>query len=113
MPIDKDTRKVWAVREIDDRLEHGKKLDPNQVAMITGFALRLARLINGPEWVKWSLNVHRQQVLIPTSAVIDRLEEIEPRARGRPARPSRDELAATPPNRSAPLLEGPRGTGRP
>jgi len=66
-----------AVREVDERVEHGEKLDPNQVAMITGFALRLARLVNGAAWVKWSLNVHRRQVLIPTSAVIDRLEEIE------------------------------------
>jgi RNA polymerase subunit RPABC4/transcription elongation factor Spt4 len=65
-----------AVREVDERVEQGDKLDPNQVAMITGFALRLARLVNGAEWVKWSLEVHRRQGLIPTSSVIDRLEEI-------------------------------------
>ncbi len=67
-----------AVREIDERLAQGEKLDPNQVAMITGFALRLARLSNGEEWVRWSLDVHRQQSLMPTTTVIDRLEEIEP-----------------------------------
>jgi hypothetical protein len=65
------------VREIDERVEQGEKLDPNQVAMITGFALRLARLSGGAEWVQWSLGVHRRQVLMPTTTVIDRLEELE------------------------------------
>jgi hypothetical protein len=66
-----------AVREIDERVKQGEKLDPNQVAMITGFALRLARLSGGPEWVQWSLEVHRRQLLMPTTTVIDRLEELE------------------------------------
>ena len=68
-----------AKREVDERLEVGDRLDPSQIAMITGFALRLAVLANGAEWVEWSLEVHRRQSLMPSSAVLDRLEQIDRR----------------------------------
>ncbi len=66
-----------AAKEVDERLEVGDRLDPAQVAMITGFALRLAKLLGEPHWVDWAMTVHTSQKLMPSSSVIDRLEEID------------------------------------
>jgi hypothetical protein len=67
-----------AAREVDERMQVGDRLDPNQVAMITGFALRLAALKeDATEWVGWALDVHQKQALMLSSAVLDRLEAIE------------------------------------
>jgi hypothetical protein len=69
-----------AAKEVDERLEAGDRLDPAQVAMITGFALRLAKLLGSSDWVEWSMRVHQSQTLMPSSAVIDRLEELDAHA---------------------------------
>jgi hypothetical protein len=45
--------------------------------MITAFALRLAKLQGGSSWVSWAMGVHRSQSLMPSTTVIDRLEELD------------------------------------
>lgn len=66
-----------AAREVDQRLASGERLDPKQVTTITGFALSLAKLQGGAEWVHWALNVHRDQTMFPSPALLDRLEELD------------------------------------
>ena len=66
-----------AAREVDQRLSVGERLDVEQVTMITAFALRLAKLSGGAEWVHWALNVHRHQTMFPEPLLIDRLEELD------------------------------------
>jgi hypothetical protein len=66
-----------AAKEVDDRMTGGEHLDPNQVALITGFAVRLASLQKDSEWLAWALRVHRRQQVMPSSEVIDRIEEID------------------------------------
>jgi len=66
-----------AVREIEEQTLRGVSLDPNQVAMISGYALRLAKLLGGVEWVEWSLVLHERHGLIPSALVIDRIEALD------------------------------------
>lgn len=66
-----------AAKEVDDRMVAGDRLDPNQVALITGFAVRLADLQGTSEWVSWAFLVHQRQQLMPSAEVIDRLEELD------------------------------------
>ncbi len=66
-----------AAKEVDDRMASGDRLDPNQVALITGFAVRLAGLSGSSEWVAWAMRVHRRQELMPASDVLDELERID------------------------------------
>ena len=66
-----------AAKEVDDRMSAGERLDPNQVAMITGFAVRLAGLNGDAAWVSWALRVHQRQQLMPSTEVIERLEQID------------------------------------
>lgn len=66
-----------AAKEVDDRLAAGERLDSNHVAMIASFAVRLARLVGGSEWVAWALTLHRRQGRMLADEVIDRLEELD------------------------------------
>lgn len=66
-----------AAKEVDDRLAAGERLDPAHVSMAAQFAVRLARLIGGSEWVAWALTLHRRQGLMLSEEVIDRLEELD------------------------------------
>ncbi|MEM1415972.1 MAG: FHA domain-containing protein [Myxococcota bacterium] len=66
-----------AAREVDERLAAGDRLEDEQVTLITGFALRLAGLLGGAEWVHWALNVHREQDRFPALPILDRLEELD------------------------------------
>ncbi len=66
-----------AAKEIDDRLGAGERLDPAHIAMISQYALRLARLAGGSEWVAWALTLHRRQGRMLADEVIDRLEELD------------------------------------
>jgi hypothetical protein len=66
-----------AAKEVDDRLAAGERLDSNHVAMISSFAVRLARLVGGSEWVAWALTLHRRQGRMLADEVIDRLEELD------------------------------------
>lgn len=66
-----------AAKEIDERLGTGERLDPAHVAMIAQFAIRLARLIGGSEWVAWALTLHRRQSMMLGDEVIDRIEELD------------------------------------
>jgi hypothetical protein len=65
-----------AAKEIDDRMGSGDRLDPNNVAMISGFALRLAKLAGSAEWISWALELHQKQGMMPSDAVIDRLVDL-------------------------------------
>ncbi len=66
-----------AAREVDQRLASGERLDPKQITTITGFALSLAKLQGGSEWVHWALNVHRDQTMFPSTVLLDRLEQLD------------------------------------
>ena len=79
-----------AATEIDERLGAGERLDSAHIAMISQFAIRLARLVGRAEWIAWVLTLHRRQALFLADDVVDRLEEMD--------------LAALPDARSA--LEG-------
>lgn len=79
-----------AAKEVDERLGAGERLEPGHVSMIAGFAVRLAKLLGGSEWVGWAITLHRRQGQMLSDEVIDRLAELD--------------LAALPDVRS--LLEG-------
>jgi hypothetical protein len=66
-----------ASKEVDERLAAGDKLDITHVAMIAGFAVRLAALDGGSEWLGWALMLHRRQSLMLSSAVIAALENLD------------------------------------
>ncbi len=66
-----------AAREIDERLTSGEHLDAEQLTVITTFALRLAEKGGDVEWMHWALNVHRQQALFPSDALVQRLETLD------------------------------------
>lgn len=66
-----------AAKEVDDRLAAGERLDQDHLSMISSFAVRLARLLGGSEWVSWALTLHRRQSKMLADDVIDRLEEID------------------------------------
>jgi hypothetical protein len=66
-----------AAKEVDDRLAAGERLDANHISMISSFAVRLARLLGGSEWVAWALTLHRRQGKMLADEVIDRLEELD------------------------------------
>lgn len=66
-----------AAREIDERLTSGEHLDIDQLTVITDFALRLAKQGGDVEWMQWAFNVHRQQSVFPTAALIERLESLD------------------------------------
>ncbi len=66
-----------AAKEVDDRLAAGDRLEPEHVAMIGSFAVRLARLVGGGEWVAWALTLHKRQGRMLSDDVIDRLEELD------------------------------------
>lgn len=66
-----------AAKEVDDRLAAGERLDSAHVSMIAQFAVRLARLVGGSEWVAWALTLHRRQQLMLSDDVIDRIEELD------------------------------------
>jgi len=66
-----------ASKEIEERLAAGDKLDTTHIAMIAGFAVRLAALDGGSEWLAWALTLHRRQSLMVSAAVIDALEKLD------------------------------------
>lgn len=66
-----------AAKEVDDRLAAGERLDAEHISMISSFAVRLARLLGGSEWVAWALTLHRRQGKMLADEVIDRLEELD------------------------------------
>lgn len=66
-----------AAKEVDDRLAAGERLDTTHMSMISSFAVRLARLVGGSEWVAWALTLHRRQGRMLADEVIDRLEELD------------------------------------
>jgi RNA polymerase subunit RPABC4/transcription elongation factor Spt4 len=66
-----------AAKEIDERLGAGERLDPAHITMIAQFAVRLARLVGGSEWIAWVLTLHRRQKLLLGEEVIDRVEELD------------------------------------
>lgn len=66
-----------AAKEVDDRLVAGERLDAKHISMISCFAVRLARLVPGAEWVAWALTLHRRQGRMLADEVIDRLEELD------------------------------------
>lgn len=66
-----------AAKEVDDRLAAGERLDASHLSMISSFAVRLAHLVGGSEWVSWALTLHRRQGRMLADEVIDRLEELD------------------------------------
>ncbi len=66
-----------AAKEIDERLATGERLDPAHTGMIAAFAVRLAKLVGGSEWVAWAVALHRRQNLMLSDQVIDRLDELD------------------------------------
>ncbi|MFO0680861.1 MAG: FHA domain-containing protein [Sandaracinus sp.] len=69
-----------AAKEIDERLASGERLDAGHTGMIAAFAVRLAKLVGGSEWVAWAVALHRRQNLMLSDQVIDRLDELDPGA---------------------------------
>lgn len=66
-----------ASKEVDERIAAGDKLDKTHVAMIAGFAVRLAAFEGGNEWLAWALTLHRREKLMLSGAVIDALEKLD------------------------------------
>lgn len=66
-----------AAKEIDERLAAGERLDAGHTGMIAAFAVRLAKLVGGSEWVAWAVALHRRQNLMLSDQVIDRLDELD------------------------------------
>ncbi len=66
-----------AAKEVDDRLASGDRLEAEHVAMIASFAVRLARLLGGSEWVSWAITLHRRHGRMLADEVIDRLAELD------------------------------------
>lgn len=66
-----------AAKEIDERLASGERLDAGHTGMIAAFAVRLAKLVGGSEWVAWAVALHRRQNLMLSDQVIDRLDELD------------------------------------
>jgi len=64
--------------EIDERLSTGVRLDEAQIDRVSGVALRLARLVDSPEWAAWCLALHERHRLLPSAATIDRLASVLP-----------------------------------
>lgn len=76
-PAEADRLMRRTSKEVDDRTAAGERLDPNQLASITRYAVRLAELSGETEWAAWVLRVHRRQELMPSSDVIDSLEKLD------------------------------------
>ncbi len=66
-----------AAEEMDERMSAGERLDPEQVATITGYALRLAAIRRDAEWLSWALTVHRGQQMVPSEQVLTHLEQLD------------------------------------
>ena len=66
-----------ASKEVDERLAGGDKLDISHVAMIAGFAVRLAALDGGTEWLGWALTLYRRQLLMLSGSVVDAIERFD------------------------------------
>lgn len=66
-----------AAKEVDERLATGERLDAAHTSMIAAFAVRLAKLVGGSEWVAWAIALHRRQSLMLSDEVIDRLDELD------------------------------------
>lgn len=66
-----------AAKEVDERLAEGERIDPAQVAMICTFALRLAVLVGGSEWLAWALTLHKRQNLLPSGVVLAELAALD------------------------------------
>lgn len=67
-------------KEIDDYMVEGERLEPAHVAMISIYAVRLAKLLGSAEWVAWAFDLHRRHEFMPATSVLDRLIELDPRA---------------------------------
>jgi hypothetical protein len=66
-----------ATGEIDERLAGGAQLDAKHLAMVSGFALRLAKLSGEAEWAEWVIGVHRAHGLLPTNEVLDQMQDLD------------------------------------
>lgn len=65
-----------AAQELEERMQRGDRLDGNQLATMAGYAIELAELQNGPEWLRWMFKLHREQGVLPSSTIVDRLEKM-------------------------------------
>jgi predicted component of type VI protein secretion system len=65
-----------AAKEIDDQLESNGRLEEQHLSAVADYALRLAQLNGELDWVSWALDVHRKQQQLPSSEVMDRLEQM-------------------------------------
>ena len=63
-----------AAHEVDERLQAGARLDVDQLATMSGYAIDLAALRGDREWIDWALGLHRSQHRLPDDAVLSRLE---------------------------------------
>lgn len=66
-----------AAKEVDDRLAAGDRLEPAHVTMIASFAVRLAPLAGGSEWIAWAVTLHRRHGRMLADEVIARLEQLD------------------------------------
>ena len=63
-------------REVEERVTAGEPLQSASVAIVADYALRLAGLAGGTEWIAWALDLHRRQRIAPAPAVVERLESL-------------------------------------
>jgi hypothetical protein len=66
-----------AAKELDALAAAREIVDPNQVEHMSIYAIRIAKLEEEPDWLAWVMELHRALRLMPSSAVIDQLEELE------------------------------------
>ena len=66
-----------AAKEIDERLAAGDRLDSAHTSMIAAFAVRLAKLVGGSEWIAWAIALHRRQGMMLSDQVVERIEELD------------------------------------
>ncbi len=70
---DKLLRRV--AEEAESRLTHGE-YDPDQLARISEFAVRIAELRGDSHWVSWVLNTHRRVGRLPRPSLCQQIEAL-------------------------------------
>ena len=63
-------------REMEQMLAAGKRLDATQLSLFSTYVLRHAALTGKLDWLKWTLESHRNLKLLPSSTVVDHLEQL-------------------------------------
>jgi hypothetical protein len=84
-----------AAREIDARVRSGRKLGAEQLRDASGYALRLAKLKQHPQWASWAVSLHRHDQKLPSLETLTLIEQLDGDSL-RAVRPELEALASDP-----------------